>query len=59
MQVQCTKCFKPIALADVIESTNGHLSHVDCKRPPRPDTGGARAGLRVLLGSCRRPMPGL
>jgi len=33
MQVQCTKCFKPIALSDVIESTNGHLSHVDCKRP--------------------------
>ena len=33
MQVQCTKCFKPIALSDVIESTNGHVSHVDCKRP--------------------------
>ena len=33
MQVDCTKCFKPIALSDVIESTNGHLSHVDCKRP--------------------------
>ena len=33
MQVQCTKCSQPIALADIIESHNGHLSHVDCKRP--------------------------
>jgi hypothetical protein len=33
MQVQCTKCSGPIALSDVIESNNGHLSHVDCKRP--------------------------
>src|SRR4029453_17465535 len=33
MQVQCTKCSEPIALSDVIESTNGHLSHIDCKRP--------------------------
>jgi hypothetical protein len=33
MQVQCTKCSEPIALSDVIESTNGQLSHVDCKRP--------------------------
>jgi hypothetical protein len=33
MQVQCTKCSQPIALTDIIESKNGHLSHVDCKRP--------------------------
>jgi len=33
MQVQCTKCSEPIALSDVIESNNGRLSHVDCKRP--------------------------
>jgi hypothetical protein len=33
MQVQCTKCSQPIALTDIIESHNGHLSHVDCKRP--------------------------
>jgi hypothetical protein len=33
MQVQCTKCSQPIALTDIIESKNGHLSHIDCKRP--------------------------
>ena len=33
MQVKCTKCSQPIALTDIIESNNGHLSHVDCKRP--------------------------
>ncbi|HZM28199.1 MAG TPA: hypothetical protein VFB89_12695 [Gemmatimonadales bacterium] len=33
MQVQCAKCSQPIALTDIIESNNGHLSHVDCKRP--------------------------
>src|SRR6185436_5396308 len=33
MQVKCSKCSQPIALTDIIESTNGHLSHVDCKRP--------------------------
>jgi hypothetical protein len=33
MQVNCTKCSKSIALTDIIESNNGHLSHVDCKRP--------------------------
>jgi hypothetical protein len=33
MQVKCTKCSQPIGLTDVIESTNGHLFHVDCKRP--------------------------
>jgi len=31
--VNCTKCSQPIALTDSIESTNGRLSHVDCKRP--------------------------
>jgi len=33
MHVQCSKCSKPIALTDIIESHNGHLSHIDCKRP--------------------------
>ena len=33
MQVDCTKCSQPIRLTDVIQSNNGHLSHVDCKRP--------------------------
>lgn len=33
MQVNCAKCSKAIALTDIIESTNGHLLHVDCKRP--------------------------
>jgi len=33
MQVKCAKCSQPIALTDIIESKNGHLSHVDCKRP--------------------------
>lgn len=33
MQVQCTKCSQPISVADMIESNNGHLSHIDCKRP--------------------------
>ena len=33
MQVNCTKCFQPIALTDIIESHDAQLSHVDCKRP--------------------------
>jgi len=33
MQVNCMKCSRPIALTDVIESHDGHLSHIDCKRP--------------------------
>jgi len=33
MQVKCSKCSQPIALTDIIELKNGHLSHVDCKRP--------------------------
>src|SRR5215475_3208227 len=33
MQVNCTKCSRPIVLTDIIESSNGRLSHVDCKRP--------------------------
>jgi hypothetical protein len=33
MQVNCAKCSQPIALTEIIESNNGHLSHVDCKRP--------------------------
>jgi hypothetical protein len=33
MQVKCAKCSQPIALTDIVESNNGHLSHVDCKTP--------------------------
>jgi hypothetical protein len=33
MQVSCSKCFAPIALTDIVESSDGHLSHLDCKRP--------------------------
>ena len=33
MQVKCSKCSEPIALTDIIESSDGHLSHMDCKRP--------------------------
>ena len=32
MQVMCAKCSRPIALADVIESSTGRLSHLDCER---------------------------
>jgi len=33
MRVHCSKCSLQIALADVVESDNGRLLHVDCKRP--------------------------
>ena len=33
MPVNCSKCSRPIALTDTIESNNGRLSHVNCKRP--------------------------
>src|SRR5262249_31240961 len=33
MQVNCGKCSQPIALTDIIESSDGRLSHLDCKRP--------------------------
>jgi hypothetical protein len=33
MQVKCSKCSRPITLTDIIESSRGRLSHVDCKRP--------------------------
>ena len=32
MQVNCTKCGRPITLTDVIESSAGRLSHLDCAR---------------------------
>jgi hypothetical protein len=32
MQVNCVKCSQPIALTDVIESSAGRLSHLDCAR---------------------------
>ena len=33
MQVNCSKCSQPIALTDNVESSDGRLSHADCKRP--------------------------
>jgi hypothetical protein len=33
MQVNCSKCSQPIALTDIIESSDGRLSHMDCQRP--------------------------
>jgi hypothetical protein len=33
MQVKCTKCGQLIGLNDIIESSGGQLSHVDCARP--------------------------
>ena len=33
MQVKCSKCSEPIALSDVIESSDGRLSHMECQRP--------------------------
>ena len=33
MQIKCSKCGQLIAVTDIIESNNGHLSHIDCKRP--------------------------
>ena len=33
MQLKCAKCSEPIAFTDIIESSDGRLSHVDCKRP--------------------------
>ena len=32
MQARCSKCSRPIALADVIESSGGRLSHLNCAR---------------------------
>ena len=32
MQVKCSKCSQPIWLTDVIESSDGRLSHIDCSR---------------------------
>jgi hypothetical protein len=33
MQVQCSKCSELLALSNAIESSDGRLSHMDCKRP--------------------------
>lgn len=33
MQVRCSKCSEPIAISDVVETYDGRLAHVDCKRP--------------------------
>ena len=33
MQAKCSKCSQPISPTDTIESSDGHLSHVDCQRP--------------------------
>jgi len=58
MQVQCSKCFRSIALSDIVEFSEGRLSHVDCARP-RTLTMDERTLLFVYCGSCRRPMPSL
>jgi hypothetical protein len=44
MQVKCSKCAQPIALTDIIESSDGCLSHLDCRRP-----NGLTANERALL----------
>jgi hypothetical protein len=44
MQVKCSKCAQPIALTDMIESADGRLSHLDCRRP-----NGLTANERALL----------
>lgn len=33
MQVQCSKCSELLALSDAIESSDGRLSHMNCKSP--------------------------
>jgi hypothetical protein len=33
VQIKCSKRGQLIALSDIIESSNGHVSHVDCRRP--------------------------
>jgi hypothetical protein len=33
MQVQCGRCARAITLTDIIESSDGRLSHADCTRP--------------------------
>jgi len=33
VRVNCSTCSRPIALTDNIESSDGHLTHADCKRP--------------------------
>jgi len=33
MQVQCSKCLQLIALSDIVDSSGGRLSHVNCARP--------------------------
>jgi len=33
VQIKCSRCGQLIAVTDIIESNNGHLSHIDCKRP--------------------------
>jgi len=32
MRVKCSKCSRPIAFTDLIESADGNLSHADCQR---------------------------
>lgn len=32
MQVRCAKCSRPVSLTDVIELSQGRLSHLDCAR---------------------------
>jgi hypothetical protein len=44
MQVRCSKCSRAIAVTDIVESSDGQLSHADCTRPQ-----GLTAEERALL----------
>jgi len=33
MQVNCSTCSRPLTLTDIIKSSDGRLTHVDCTRP--------------------------
>lgn len=44
MQTNCGRCSRPIALTDVIEASDGQLSHADCEQPQ-----GLTAEERTLL----------
>jgi hypothetical protein len=44
MQVKCSKCAQPILLTDIVESADGRLFHLDCRRP-----NGLTANERALI----------
>ena len=51
MPVNCSRCFRPIALTDVVGSMDGRLSHLDCQRP---NTLTPEERLMVFLYCCGR-----